>query len=62
MINTNNTNEVVKIRKVDFSMNENKRYETIKKLVDTNGNKKRAAVDVDLRFVSSYYFHAKLSY
>jgi len=46
MTNTNNTIEVVEIRKVDLSMNETKRYETIKKLVDTNGNKKRAAVEL----------------
>ena len=37
-------NEVVKIRKVNLTMNEEKKYEIIKKLVETNGNKKRAAV------------------
>jgi len=31
------------MRKVDLSMDENRTYETIKKLVETNGNKKRAA-------------------
>lgn len=31
------------MRKVDLKMNEVKKYEVIKKLVDTNGNKKRAA-------------------
>jgi len=32
------------MRKVELTMNENEKYETIKKLVETNGNKKRAAV------------------
>jgi hypothetical protein len=32
------------IRKVDLTMNENLKYEVIKKLVEKNGNKKRAAV------------------
>jgi hypothetical protein len=32
------------MRKVDLSMEENAKYETIKKLVETNGNKKRAAL------------------
>lgn len=32
------------IRKVILSMDENQKYETIKKLVETNGNKKRAAL------------------
>ncbi|MFR2767812.1 MAG: hypothetical protein ACLTAI_05660 [Thomasclavelia sp.] len=32
------------MRKVDLRMNELKKYEIIKKLVETNGNKKRAAI------------------
>lgn len=36
--------EVVSIRKVELRMNEQKKYEVIKKLVETNGNKQRAAV------------------
>ena len=36
--------EVDKIRKVELSMNEQQKYEVIKKLVETNGNKNRAAV------------------
>ena len=32
------------MRKVNLTMNEEKRYEVIKKLVDTNGNKKHAAL------------------
>lgn len=32
------------MRKVVLTMNEQKKYETIKKLVETNGNKQRAAV------------------
>jgi hypothetical protein len=35
---------VIKIRKVDLRMNENFKYEIIKKLVDTDGNKKNAAL------------------
>ena len=31
------------MRKVELRMNEQNKYEIIKKLVDTNGNKKRAA-------------------
>ena len=30
---------VIKIRKVELTMNEEKKYEIIKKLVETNGNK-----------------------
>lgn len=36
--------EVDIIRKVDLRMNEQKKYEVIKKLVDTNGNKNGAAI------------------
>ncbi len=32
------------MRKVELRMNEELKYKVIKKLVDTNGNKKRAAV------------------
>jgi hypothetical protein len=35
------------IRKVDLTMNENLKYEVIKKLVEKNGNKKRAAVELN---------------
>lgn len=35
---------MIKIRKVELRMNEMEKYEVIKKLVDTNGNKKRAAI------------------
>ena len=38
------SSEVVTIRKVELRMNEQAKYETIKKLVETNGNKQRAAV------------------
>lgn len=38
--------EVDIIRKVDLTMNEQKKYEVIKKLVDTDGNKTRAAVEL----------------
>jgi len=34
------------MRKVDLNMNANEKYEIIKKLVDTNGNKKRVAMRV----------------
>ena len=36
------------IRKVVLTMDENKKYEVIKKLVDENGNKERAAIVLDL--------------
>lgn len=35
------------MRKVDLNMNELMKYTTIKRLVDTNGNKKRAAIKLD---------------
>ena len=35
------------IRKVDLTMDENKKYTIIKKLVDANGNKKRAALELN---------------
>jgi len=34
------------MRKVLLTMNENQKYEIIKKLVDTNGNKKAAAIKI----------------
>lgn len=37
-------NEVLIMRKVNLTMKENDKYSTIKKLVETNGNKKRAAI------------------
>ena len=36
------------MRKVELRMNEEKKYKIIKKLVETNGNKKRAAIELDL--------------
>jgi transposase len=38
---------VVTIRKVDLTMDENKKYIIIKTLVETNGNKKRAALELN---------------
>ncbi|NMB98189.1 MAG: hypothetical protein GYA02_16550 [Clostridiaceae bacterium] len=35
------------MRKVILTMDENQKYETIKKLVETNGNKKRAAISLN---------------
>ena len=34
------------MRRVDLNMTEQEKYETIKKLVETNGNKKRAALNL----------------
>jgi hypothetical protein len=34
------------MRKVYLTMEENAKYETIKRLVETNGNKKRAAISL----------------
>jgi hypothetical protein len=38
--------EVVIIRKVDLTMNEQKKYEVLKTLIEKNGSKKRAAVEL----------------
>ena len=35
------------MRKVELRMNELEKYEVIKKLVDTNGNKHRAAIKLN---------------
>ena len=48
------TKEVIIIRKVILTMNENQKYETIKKLVETNGNKQRAAVRLNCSLRSIY--------
>ena len=40
--------EAIFIRKVELNMNEQIKYEVIKKLVETNGNKRRAAMTLDL--------------
>ena len=40
-------NEVGIIRKVILTMDENEKYEIIKKVADTNGNKKRAALTIN---------------
>lgn len=40
-------NEVIILRKVDLNMTEQYKYEIIKKLVETNGNKKCAALKLD---------------
>lgn len=45
--------EVDIIRKVILTMNEQKKYEVIKKLVDTNGNKDRAAIELGSQDVLS---------
>ncbi len=48
------------MRKVELRMNENHKYEIIKKLVDNNGNKKRAAIELNCsirtidRLISTY--------
>lgn len=54
------------MRKVDLRMNELEKYRTIKKLVETNGNKQRAAVKLDLsvrqinRLIAGYKEHGKI--
>ena len=40
------SSEVVKIRKVELRMNEQIKYDVIKKLVETNGNKKHYIQDM----------------
>ena len=39
----NTPSKEVYMRKVELTVNEQRKYEVIKKLVETNGNKKRAA-------------------
>lgn len=53
------------MRKVELRMNEEKKYKVIKKLVETNGNKKRAAIELDVtvrqinRMVAGYKAYGK---
>lgn len=53
------------MRKVILMMKEQRKYEVIKKLVETNGNKKRAAVELDLslrqinRLIAGYITYGK---
>lgn len=54
-----------KMRKVELRMNEEKKYKIIKKLVETNGNKKRAAIELDVtvrqinRMIAGYKAYGK---
>lgn len=60
--------EVVIIRKVNLTMNEQKKYEVIKKLVDTNGNKNRAAIELGCtrrtidRLINAYKQYGKSAF
>lgn len=60
--------EVDIIRKVNLTMNEQKKYEVIKKLVETNGNKNRAAVELGCtrrtidRLIRSYRQNGKAAF
>lgn len=53
------------MRKVELRMKEKKKYKVIKKLVETNGNKKRAAIELDItvrqinRLVAGYKAYGK---
>lgn len=53
------------MRKVELRMNEQIKFETIKKLVETNGNKKRAAIELGLtirqinRLIAGYNAYGK---
>lgn len=53
------------IRKVELNMNEQNKYDIIKKLVDTNGNKQRAALTLGIttrhlnRLIKGYKEHGK---
>ena len=44
--------EVEIIRRIELNMDEQKKYEVIKKLVDTNGNKDRAAMTLGWTIVN----------
>lgn len=56
------------MRKVDLSMNEEFKYQTIKKLVDSNGNKKRAAIQLSCtartinRLIQRYHQYGKAGF
>ena len=56
------------IRKVNLTMNEQKKYEIIKKLVETNGNKNRAAVELGCtrrtidRLINAYRQNGKAAF
>lgn len=53
------------IRKVELNMNEQNKYDVVKKLVDTNGNKQRAALKLGIttrhlnRLIKGYKEHGK---
>lgn len=53
------------MRKVELRMNEEKKYKIIKKLVETNGNKKRAAIELNVtvrqinRMIAGYKAYGK---
>lgn len=53
------------MRKVELRVNEEKKYKVIKKLVETNGNKKRAAIELDVtvrqinRMIAGYKAYGK---
>lgn len=38
---------IIFMRKVELNLKENQQYKVIKKLVETNGNKKRAAIKLN---------------
>lgn len=58
-------NEVIKMRKVELNMTEEQKYLIIKKLVEVNGNKKRAALTLGCtvrhvnRMIQGYKNHGK---
>ncbi len=60
--------EVDIIRKVDLKMDEHQKYEVIKKLVDANGNKDRAAMTLGLsrrqvdRLIAAYKEKGKAAF
>ena len=53
------------MRKVELRMNEEYKYKIIKRLVETNGNKKRAAIELDVtvrqinRMIAGYNAYGK---
>jgi len=53
------------MRKVELRMNEEKKYKVIKKLVETNGNKKRVAIELNVtlrqinRMIAGYKAYSK---
>lgn len=66
IINLMTRNEMLIMRKVNLTMEEIHKYSTIKRLIETDGNKKRAAIALNCSFrhvkhplLHTQYYHQK---